>query len=66
MFYRLKDFLPKEYVKARGIEKRIFAEHKTLNTMTDVEAKVQYVKKCRGLKTYGVTFFLVKASVKQK
>ena len=62
MCCRLKEFLPKEYVKNRGVEKRIFLEHKTLAQLNEVEAKVQYNKKCRALPTYGVTFFLVKVS----
>ena len=28
----------------------------------ELQAKYKYVQLCRGLKTYGVTFFLVKAS----
>jgi len=47
-------------VRNRGIEKKIFAEHKALDMLKEVEAKVKYTKKCRALKTYGVTFFLVK------
>ncbi|XP_003367000.1 talin-1, partial [Trichinella spiralis] len=34
--------------------------------MPEVEAKVEYVKRCRDLKTYGVTFFLVKEKMKGK
>jgi talin len=30
--------------------------------MSEADAKMEYVKRCRGLKTYGVTFFLVKVS----
>lgn len=35
--------------------------------MTEIEAKVKYVKLARSLRTYGVSFFLVKVrhSVKQ-
>ncbi|OUC46429.1 hypothetical protein D917_07730, partial [Trichinella nativa] len=35
-------------------------EYRGLRGMPEVEAKVEYVKRCRDLKTYGVTFFLVK------
>lgn len=31
--------------------------------MTEIEAKVSYVKLARSLKTYGVSFFLVKVNV---
>lgn len=32
--------------------------------MTEIEAKVKYVKLARSLRTYGVSFFLVKVSGK--
>ncbi|XP_076808289.1 talin-2-like isoform X3 [Clavelina lepadiformis] len=63
-YIELKDFLPKEYAKTRGIEKKIFAEHKLLENMNEIESKVKYTKNCRDLKTYGVTFFLVKEKMK--
>uniref|UniRef100_F6WWU2 Talin-2 n=1 Tax=Ciona intestinalis TaxID=7719 RepID=F6WWU2_CIOIN len=63
-YIELKDFLPKEYVKSRGIEKKIFAEHKAFESLNEIEAKVKYTKNCRALKTYGVTFFLVKEKMK--
>lgn len=34
--------------------------HKNCGTMSEIEAKVRYVKLARSLKTYGVSFFLVK------
>lgn len=34
--------------------------HKNYQNMTEIEAKVSYVKLARSLKTYGVSFFLVK------
>jgi hypothetical protein len=88
--------LPKEYVKTKGIEKKIFGvscstyctackrrldkysgmyilllcklqEHKNItnlaidkHSMSEVEAKVKYTQVARSLKTYGITFFLVK------
>uniref|UniRef100_UPI00358E49C6 talin-2-like n=1 Tax=Myxine glutinosa TaxID=7769 RepID=UPI00358E49C6 len=65
-FLDLKDFLPKEYVKQRGAEKRIFQEHKKCENMSEMEAKVRYVRLARSLKTYGVSFFLVKEKMKGK
>nr|XP_020034005.1 talin-2 isoform X4 [Castor canadensis] len=59
-FLDLKEFLPKEYIKQRGAEKRIFQEHKNCGEMSEIEAKVKYVKLARSLRTYGVSFFLVK------
>lgn len=94
----LKEFLPKEYIKQRGAEKKVFQvrgtfqlfvsqmitaitswqqalvcsmhifsdsqEHKNCGEMTEIEAKVKYVKLARSLRTYGVSFFLVKVRYK--
>ncbi|XP_066503310.1 talin-2a [Hoplias malabaricus] len=65
-FLDLKEFLPKEYIKQRGAEKKIFQEHKSCGEMLEIEAKVKYVKLARSLKTYGVSFFLVKEKMKSK
>uniref|UniRef100_A0A667YE89 Talin 1 n=1 Tax=Myripristis murdjan TaxID=586833 RepID=A0A667YE89_9TELE len=64
-FLDLKEFLPKEYIKHKG-EKKIFQAHKNYQNMTEIEAKVSYVKLARSLKTYGVSFFLVKEKMKGK
>ncbi|KAE9419292.1 hypothetical protein Angca_004463, partial [Angiostrongylus cantonensis] len=55
-----RDFLPKEYAKSKENEKRIVLNYKQLSGTSDLDAKSKYVHLCRGLKTYGVTFFLVK------
>ncbi|XP_034437330.1 talin-2a isoform X1 [Hippoglossus hippoglossus] len=65
-FLDLKEFLPKEYIKQRGSEKTIFQDHKDCGEMTEIEAKVKYVKLARSLRTYGVSFFLVKEKMKSK
>ncbi|XP_041458339.1 talin-1-like isoform X4 [Lytechinus variegatus] len=65
-FLELKDMLPKEYVKVKGVEKRIFAEHREMIGMAELDAKVKYTQHCRSLKTYGITFFLVKEKMKGK
>ena len=84
-FSRIKEMLPKEYGKSKGIDKKIkevclknfllkfslglflkvFAgffvqEHKRCYGLDELQAKFRYVQLCRSLKTYGVTFFLVK------
>uniref|UniRef100_A0A8C6YD55 Talin 2 n=1 Tax=Naja naja TaxID=35670 RepID=A0A8C6YD55_NAJNA len=41
-------------------------EHKNCGEMTEIEAKVKYVKLARSLRTYGVSFFLVKEKMKGK
>ncbi|KAL7064228.1 hypothetical protein AAHC03_04719 [Spirometra sp. Aus1] len=62
----LKDFLPKEFQRVKGVEKKIFQQHATLNGISDIEARVKYCHFCRSLKTYGITFFLVKEKMKGK
>uniref|UniRef100_A0A452VJT7 Talin 2 n=1 Tax=Ursus maritimus TaxID=29073 RepID=A0A452VJT7_URSMA len=41
-------------------------EHKNCGEMSEIEAKVKYVKLARSLRTYGVSFFLVKEKMKGK
>ncbi|XP_073240951.1 talin-like [Porites lutea] len=65
-FIDLKEFLPKEYVKSKSIDKKIKEEHKKVSGHDELQAKYRYVQLCRGLKTYGVTFFLVKEKMKGK
>lgn len=62
----LKEFLPQSYVKVKGIEKKVFAEHKKHIGLSELDAKVLYTKTARSLNTYGVTFFLVKEKMKGK
>ncbi|EPB69166.1 hypothetical protein ANCCEY_11744 [Ancylostoma ceylanicum] len=57
-----RDFLPKEYAKSKENEKKIVQRYKELSGTSDLDAKSKYVHMCRGLKTYGVTFFLVKVT----
>ncbi|XP_048267474.1 talin-1 isoform X3 [Bombus terrestris] len=65
-FLDLKEFLPQSYLKVKGIEKKIFAEHKKHIGLSELDAKVLYTKTARSLSTYGVTFFLVKEKMKGK
>ncbi|XP_032666458.1 talin-1 isoform X4 [Odontomachus brunneus] len=65
-FLDLKEFLPQSYVKTKGIEKKVYAEHKKHIGLSELEAKVLYTKTARSLNTYGVTFFLVKEKMKGK
>lgn len=64
--YSLKEFLPQSYTKLKGIEKKIFSEHRKHQGLTELDAKVKYTKNARALSTYGVTFFLVKEKMKGK
>ncbi|XP_050426886.1 talin-1-like isoform X2 [Adelges cooleyi] len=65
-FLDLKEFLPQSYIKVKGIEKKIFVEHKKHVGLSELDAKVFYTKTARSLPTYGVTFFLVKEKMKGK
>jgi len=47
-------------VRTKGIEKKIFSEHRKHADLSEIDAKVLYTKTARELPTYGVTFFLVK------
>ncbi len=59
-FLQLTEFLPREYTKIKGIEKNIFTEHRKLHNLSEINARFRYIQLCRSLRTYGVTFFLVK------
>jgi talin len=50
----------------RESEKRIMQHYRECAGMNELDAKVHYVHRCRSLKTYGVTFFLVKEKVHNK
>ncbi|KAF7995722.1 hypothetical protein HCN44_006829 [Aphidius gifuensis] len=65
-FLDLKEFLPQSYSKVKGIEKKVFAEHKKHTGLSELDAKVVYTKTARSLSTYGVTFFLVKEKMMGK
>ncbi|XP_065720219.2 talin-2 isoform X2 [Drosophila suzukii] len=65
-FLDLKDFLPQSYVRTKGIEKKIFSEHRKHADLSEIDAKVLYTKTARELPTYGVTFFLVKEKMNGK
>lgn len=54
--------MPQSYTKIKGIEKKVFIEHKKHVGLSELDAKVLYTKTARSLPTYGVTFFLVKVS----
>ncbi|CAF0901956.1 unnamed protein product [Adineta ricciae] len=62
----IREFLPKEYTKTKGVEKRIFQEHRKLHDLPELDAKLKYTQLCRSLRTYGVTFFLVKEKMSGK
>lgn len=62
----LRAVLPAEYAKVKGVEKMVYAEHKKLLRMSEINIKYKYITMCRSLKTYGITFFTVKEKVKGK
>ena len=59
--------MPPEHTRhGKELETKIFQEHRKLQGMTELNAKFRYVQLCRSLKTYGVTFFLIKEKVPKK
>lgn len=62
----LRSVLPAEYAKTKNIEKKVLDEWSRLQGQPELNVKFQYIRNCRALKTYGVTFFLVKEKVKGK
>ncbi|KNC74224.1 hypothetical protein SARC_13223, partial [Sphaeroforma arctica JP610] len=61
-----KQYLPKGSTDIKKSETRIASEHRKLKGMTELNAKYRYIQLCRSLKTYGMSFFLVKEKVKGK
>eukprot|EP00742_Colponemidia_sp_Colp-10_P002337 GILJ01002493.1.p1 GENE.GILJ01002493.1~~GILJ01002493.1.p1 ORF type:complete len:421 (+),score=36.62 GILJ01002493.1:58-1263(+) len=59
-FLNLEEFLPPTVRKIDFIEEDVYSQHRRLMNIDEVECKYRYVKICRGLKTYGITFFAVK------
>ena len=43
-----------------------FQEHAKCAGLTEIDAKVKYTQLARSLKTYGITFFLVKEKMRGK
>lgn len=60
--FRLKDYLPVEYVSHKGIENKIMATYQTLAGMTEEKAKFGYIQLTKSLKSYLYTFFRVVVS----
>ncbi|KAJ3396785.1 Talin-1 [Lobulomyces angularis] len=65
-FIKVKDYIPPEYQKNKEVEKKIYQEHRKLQGLSELNAKFRYVQLSRSLKTYGITFFLVKERIAKK
>jgi talin len=51
-------YIPAPWHKeGRRMEKEIYAEHRKLASLTELNAKFRYVQKVRSLRTYGITFY---------
>ncbi|KAL3090978.1 hypothetical protein niasHS_007353 [Heterodera schachtii] len=61
-----KNLLPKEYAKAKELEKNIIQEYRELMYEDSAAPKKKYCELCQSLPTYGVTFFLVKEKLPGK
>lgn len=63
----MRPFMPRSYFKSKtGGDRRVFDEWSKQRGANDLMAKVAYIKLARSLKTYGVTFFLVREKMKGK
>jgi hypothetical protein len=58
--FRLKDYLPVEFVGVKGIDREIMTTYQRLGGMTEEKAKFGYIQLTKSLKTYLYTFFRVK------
>lgn len=66
VFCSAKELLPKEYAKAKELEKNIVQEYRELMYEDQAAPKKKYCELCQSLPTYGVTFFLVKEKLPGK
>jgi talin len=56
--FSIAHYIPVPWHKeGRRMEKEIYAEHKKLTSLSEVNAKFRYVQKVRSLRTYGITFY---------
>ena len=62
----MRPMLPRSYLKTLRGDRRIFDQWALHGGLTDINAKVEYIRLARSLKTYGVTFFLVEEKAKGK
>lgn len=60
--FRLKDYLPVEFVSHKGIEREIMTTYQRLGGMSEEKAKFGYIQLTKSLKTYLYTFFRVSVS----
>eukprot|EP01088_Endostelium_zonatum_P017435 TRINITY_DN513_c0_g3_i3.p1 TRINITY_DN513_c0_g3~~TRINITY_DN513_c0_g3_i3.p1 ORF type:complete len:1705 (-),score=540.74 TRINITY_DN513_c0_g3_i3:2315-7429(-) len=65
-WFAIKDVCPPQHAKSKGVDKDIIKEYQKLINTTEINAKYKYIQLCRGLKTYGITFFEIKTKVKKK
>lgn len=64
--FRLKDYLPVEYVTHKGIEREIMTTYQKLAGMNEEKAKFGYIQLTKSLKSYLYTFFRVVRFVSSK
>jgi talin len=62
----LEEFVARDFIKKRDLEKKIFNEYSKLTDLSPIDAQYRYVQLCRSLKLYGVTFFLISESDSKK
>ncbi|RKO99778.1 hypothetical protein CXG81DRAFT_4250, partial [Caulochytrium protostelioides] len=65
-FVKMKDYVPPEYQRSRDVEKRMYIQHAKLQGLSELNGKFRYAQLSRSLKTYGITFYLVKERHEKK
>jgi talin len=56
--FSIDRYIPVPWRKeGRRMEKEIYAEHKKLTSLSEVNGKFRYVQKVRALRTFGITFY---------
>ncbi|KAL5475501.1 hypothetical protein EMCRGX_G025323 [Ephydatia muelleri] len=62
----LVGYLPHDCIQLKDAEKSVWAEHSTLRKMSELNAKLCYIRFCHSLPTYGTHFTLVREKAEEK
>ena len=62
----LVGYLPHDCIQLKDAEKSVWAEHSTLCKMSELNAKLCYIRFCHSLPTYGTHFTLVREKAEEK
>ena len=62
--WHMKDFIPQEFMKEKHLKRTSIEKYKSLRYQHKFKAMNDYVKICREMPTYGITFYLVKEKLR--